>query len=75
MQRIAVALLTLGFPMTLSQKDLVCDARKVVGSFYKKHAITLRKKMRKALTLCKQNGFRFYFTAITSLLFTFPSRY
>ena len=26
-------------------------------------------------TLCRQNGFRFYFTGITSLLFTFPSRY
>jgi hypothetical protein len=28
-----------------------------------------------APTLCRQNGFRFYFTGITSLLFTFPSRY
>ena len=28
-----------------------------------------------APTLCGRNGFRFYFTGITSLLFTFPSRY
>ncbi len=25
--------------------------------------------------LCKRDGFRFYFTALTGLLFTFPSRY
>ena len=29
----------------------------------------------RALTPCGQHGFRFYFTGITSLLFTFPSRY
>ena len=28
-----------------------------------------------APTPCGHNGFRFYFTGITSLLFTFPSRY
>ena len=28
-----------------------------------------------APTLCKRDGFRFYFNGITSLLFTFPSRY
>ena len=27
------------------------------------------------LTPCKQDGFRYYFTALTGLLFTFPSRY
>ena len=30
---------------------------------------------RRTPTLCKRDGFRFYFTGITSLLFTFPSRY
>ena len=28
-----------------------------------------------ALTRCRQDGFRYYFTALTGLLFTFPSRY
>ena len=28
-----------------------------------------------APTLCGQDGFRFYFTGVTPLLFTFPSRY
>jgi len=29
----------------------------------------------RASALCRRDGFRFYFTGITSLLFTFPSRY
>ena len=29
----------------------------------------------RALTPCGHNGFRFYFTGVTPLLFTFPSRY
>ena len=28
-----------------------------------------------APSLCKRDGFRFYFTGVTPLLFTFPSRY
>ena len=31
--------------------------------------------LKEAPTPCEQDGFRFYFTGITSLLFTFPSRY
>ena len=34
-----------------------------------------RHPQKRTPTLCGQNGFRFYFTGISSLLFTFPSRY
>ena len=58
------------------QKGLDCNIRKLVGSFCKKHAVTPTALARVgAPTLCRRDGFRFYFTALTGLLFTFPSRY
>ena len=57
------------------QKGLDCNVRKLVGSFCKKHAVIPRACAQGTPTLCRQNGFRFYFTGLTALLFTFPSRY
>ena len=47
-----------------------CRTRKLVGSFFNRHAIVLA-DFRSLQTY----GFRFYFIALTGLLFTFPSRY
>ena len=70
-----VALLTLGCPMPPRQNRLDCNIRKLAGSFCKKHAVISTPCGGETPTLCKQNGFRYYFTALTGLLFTFPSRY
>ena len=50
-------------------------ARQLVGSFSKKYAVTLMSCDRRAPTLCRLDGFRYYFIALAGLLFTFPSRY
>ena len=44
---------------------------KIVGSFFNRHAVTVRKLLRLLVGI----RFQVYFTALSGLLFTFPSRY
>lgn len=45
--------------------------RKLAGSFFNRHAVEVRRPLR----LIVDAWFQIYFTALTGLLFTFPSRY
>ena len=69
---IVIALLRLGFPTPTCHKHLDKIDKKNSLAPSAKGTPSLHKA---ALTLCKQNGFRVYFTVLIGLLFTFPSRY
>ena len=47
------------------------SAHKVTGSFFNRHAVTVRRPLRLLVSI----RFQFYFTPLTGVLFTFPSRY
>ena len=63
----------LGFPLPLCQKHLdkgVEGTRWFVLQKVRRHPDVIGTP-----TFCERDGFRFYFTALNGLLFTFPSRY
>ena len=59
------------FPYGSSLSTLACSMLKLVGSFFNRHAVTVLRP----LLLLVSIWFQVYFTALTGLLFTFPSRY
>ena len=52
-------------------KDLSCCTHELVGSFFNRHAVTVRRPLRLLVDIWFQN----YFTPLSGVLFTFPSRY
>ncbi len=70
-------LLTLAFTQLSSRKDLNKESKGTRWLVLQKarHHRAHNKLCASALALCGHNGFRFYFTALNGLLFTFPSRY
>ena len=76
------ALFTLGFPMAPPLQGLAGSIYQLVGSFFNRHAVTDRILYSKYLStkcdplpLIVSIRFQVYFTALTGLLVTFPSRY
>jgi hypothetical protein len=70
------ALFTLGFPMAPPSKDLACSMHTLVGSFFNRHAVTdINTLATHPLRLLVSIRFQFYFTPLSGVLFTFPSRY
>src|ERR1035437_3252318 len=59
------------FPYGSGLSPLACSMLKLVGSFFNRHAVAVLLP----LLLLVNIWFQVYFTALTGLLFTFPSRY
>ena len=55
------------------RETLASRTHKLVGSFFNRHAVTVR--INSPLRLLVGMWFQVYFTALSGLLFTFPSRY
>ena len=66
------ALFTLGFPPTPGSSPLVIRSiHKLAGSFFNRHAVEDLRPLRLLVDI----WFQIYFTPLTGVLFTFPSRY
>jgi hypothetical protein len=63
------------FPYGSILSSLACSMHKLVGSFFNRHAVTEMQNKACPLRLLVSIWFQVYFTALTGLLFTFPSRY
>jgi hypothetical protein len=59
------------FPCDSDLSILAGSMHKLVGSFFNRHAV----EVLRPLLLLVNIWFQIYFTALTGLLFTFPSRY
>gem|GEM_PF-4171362 len=67
-----VALFTLGFPSTPDSSSLVMrSTHKLAGSFFNRHAVVVLRPHRLLVDI----WFQIYFTPLTGVFFTFPSRY
>ncbi len=67
------ALFTLAFAMASMRNILASTTDPLVGSFFNRHAVVVR--INSPLRLLVDIRFQFYFTPLTGVLFTFPSRY